>query len=96
VRQLTGDLPAEPEPWDPEPDQAGVLPQVARNSVAGKILQARMSRAMESDPFRDAASALGDAEPAEAARLAREGRLHADRAIGSIDACLDLLAVETA
>jgi hypothetical protein len=62
--------------------------------VAGRVLVARQSRAMESDPFRDAASALSDADAAGVVGLAGVARDNADRAIRSIDACLRLLAGE--
>lgn len=93
VRKLLDNLPAKLEsPWDPEP--AGVFPTVAPNSVAGRVLVSRQSRAMESDPFRDAASALSDADAAGVVALAGVSRDNADRAIRSIDACLRLLAGE--
>jgi hypothetical protein len=95
ARELTHALPAELEPRRPEPDREGVLPHVARNSMAGEILFAQMSRAFEPDPFRDAVSALGDVEPSEVTRLAHEARTNADRASRSIDACLRVLGVES-
>jgi hypothetical protein len=96
MRKLTGTVPAELALGGREPDAASVMPRVARDSVAGQILFARMSRAMEPDAFRDAAAALESAGPDELARLVRAGQANAERATRSIDACLGTLAVESA